>query len=146
MEDRTRFTTKIAVFLVAFAFLATAGCTMISGYDPTSYKTATDLKVESTALIDLAADPPSKHEEEISDLWLKLRKAYEYEKGKGKNTETVEQWKLMIDENSGLMGEFIVKWQSEGTAQSEPFRKGMKKNVSAGFDQIIRLENGKVKK
>ena len=52
----------------------------------------------------------------------------------------------MVNPDGNLMGGFITKWVNSEKAQGEVFRGGVKKNVTLGFDQIIRLENGKVKK
>lgn len=133
--------------IVAVGFLLVlAGCTLISPYDPTSYKNATDLKVESLVLIDKATDPPASHKAEIEALQIKLRQAYEYEKGKAENSETEQQWAIMVSPDRNLMGGFMKKWLDDNTAQSPAFLAGMKSNVEAGFDTIIKLENGKVRK
>lgn len=131
---------------MAFFLLAVTGCALISYYDPTSYKNATDLKVQSLVLIEKAKDAPGAHEAEIEALKIKLHQAYEYEKGKGKNSETEKQWEIMISPNRNLMGGFLKKWMEENKAQSPAFLRGVKSNVEAGFDAIIGLESGKVKK
>ncbi len=123
-----------------------SACALMSHYDPTSYKQATDLKAQSLLLISKATDPPDKHAAEIADVQLKLQQAYEYERGKGKlNAETVKQWELLNDPDAGLMGEFLKVWQAENKGQEPAYIKGMSKNVSRAFDEIIRLEKGKVK-
>ncbi|HJQ85788.1 MAG TPA: hypothetical protein VKA21_16995 [Candidatus Binatia bacterium] len=131
--------------LVVVAFLVATGCALITGYDPTSYKNATDLKVESLALIDKAGDPASQHTAAIEQVRTRLLQAYEYEKGKKTNNETARQWAIMVAPDRNLMGGFMEKWLREGP-QSAAFRSGMKSNVEQGFDTIIDLEEHKVKK
>jgi hypothetical protein len=133
------------VSVVALA-LTLSACALISGYDATSYQHATDLKAESLILIEKATDPPAQHQAEIDTLRLKLRQAYEYERGKGKpNAITVQQWELLNDPRGALLGGFLKKWQDENAGQSRAFLQGVAKNVGDAFDQIIKLENGKVK-
>jgi hypothetical protein len=132
--------------LTVYLLVLLTGCAAITGYDATSYKTATDLKAEALLLIDKAKDPPSLHASEIEALRLKLRQAYEYEKGKGdRNRVTQEQWALLSDPNKALLGGFLKKWESENRGQSPAFLEGVSKNIAQAFDEIIKLESHKVK-
>ena len=132
--------------LSIYVTLLVAGCAAITGYDPTSYKTATDLKAESLLLIEKAKDSPGPHAAAIENVRLKLRQAYEYEKGKGaRNRFTLEQWTLLSDPNGALLGGFLKKWETENRGQSSAFLEGVEKNVSQAFDEIIKLESRKVK-
>ncbi len=128
------------------SLLLLVGCAAITGYDPTSYKTATDLKAEALVLIEKATDPPGPHKGAIDGLRVKLRQAWEYEKGKGsRNRFTSEQWRLMIDPQGNLLGGFLAKWESSGSAFGDAFLQGVSKNVGDAFDRIIELESHKVK-
>jgi hypothetical protein len=132
--------------LTATISLGIAACALITPYDPTSYQHATDLKAESLLLIEKGVDRPAAHAAEIDALRLKLRQAYEYERGKGSpNVTTVKQWEILNDPDGALLGGFLKKWQSEDRGQSKAFLDGVSKNVSAAFDEIINLENSKVK-
>ena len=141
--------TKIrkASFPLGFALAGLlAGCALMSVYDPASYKTATDLKAQALILVGEATDPPASHVQEIKDVSVKLQQALEYEKGKGKpNTFTVQQWQKMADPQGGLLAEFLAKWQKENAPLRPAYIQGETKNISQGFDDIIKLENNKVK-
>ena len=133
------------VYAVALLALL-AACAAITPYDPTSYKTATDLKAEALLLIEKAKDPPGPHAAAIERVRLKLRQAYEYEKGKGdRNRYTAEQWALLSDPNGALLGGFLKKWLTDNKGQSPAFLEGVGKNVEQAFDEIIKLESRKVK-
>lgn len=137
---------SLMLILVALILSPVAGCALISHYDATSYQHATDLKAQSLLLIAKATDPPGMHAAEIAAVQLKLLQAYEYERGKGKpNLITVQQWELLNNPDGALMGGFLKKWQTENAAQSPAFIKGVSTNVSAAFDEIIKLERAKVK-
>jgi len=135
---------KSLAALVIAALLA--GCAAITGYDPTSYKTATDLKVEALILIEKAQDPPAQHTAAIESLRMKLRQALEYEKGKGeRNRVSKELWSTLVNPNGGLLGGFLKKWETEKRSQSPAFLEGISKNVEDAFDRIIEMESHKVK-
>jgi hypothetical protein len=132
--------------LIVAILLGIPGCALTSHYDPTSYRQATDLKAESLTLIEKGTDAPAAHTAKIEALRLKMRQAYEYERGKGRpNVTTVKQWEVLNDPTGALLGGFLKKWQAENKGQSEAFLNGQKKNVGDAFDLIIKLENSKVK-
>ena len=136
--------------LLILPMLFLVGCALMTHYDPTSYKTATDLKAESLFLMDKATEAPDAAQlAKIEDLRVKLAKAYEYEKGKeGPNQITVKQWGLLNDPNKDLLGGFLKKWE-EKKGSAKGFSKGFvdekKDQIGEAFDQIIELESAKVK-
>lgn len=132
--------------LVAVGAFVLAGCALISPYDSVSYKNATDLKAEALFLIEKAKDPPGPHAAEVDRLQLRLRQAYEYERGKGEpNAFTVKQWEVLLDPEGSLLGGFLRKWQAENRGYGDAFLKGVSANVGKAFDEIIKLESKKVK-
>jgi hypothetical protein len=140
----SRAVTHGAVFLFLLALL---GCSLITPYDPTSYKIATDLKVDSLALLDKSTEPAQGHLVEIQDLEVKVRKAFEYEKGKGDlNSETEKMWALLADPQGDLLGGALRMWKETGKGLGKTFVEEKAAQVAEGFDKIIKLESGKVKK
>lgn len=137
---------RSSLILALVVLLALGACALITHYDPTSYKNATDLKAEALLLIEKATDPPGMHAAAIDGLQLKLRQAYEYERGKGSpNALTVQQWELLVDPQSDLLGGFLRKWKAEDKAQGKTFIDEKVKQIAKAFDQIIELERAKVK-
>jgi hypothetical protein len=133
----------LSLNLVLFFFTA---CASITPYDPTSYKTATDLKAETLVLIDKAKDAPGPHAAAIESVRIKLNQAYEYENGKGeRNRFSREHWRILMDPDGNLLGGFLRKWETENRRQSHAFLEGVKKNIGDAFDEIIKLESHKVK-
>jgi hypothetical protein len=97
-------------------------------------------------LIEEAKDPPGPHAAEIQVLRVKLRQAYEYEKGKGaRNRFSRDQWEILADPNGNLLGGFLRKWEAEQRGQSPAFLEGVSKNIGEAFDKIIEIESRKVK-
>jgi hypothetical protein len=136
--------------LLFLPILFLVSCALMTGYDPTSYKTATDLKAESLILMDKATvEPDAAQLAKIEDMRVKLSKAYEYEAGKeGPNQITVKQWKTLNDPDGGLIGGFLKKWEGKkGTGEGlNPVlvteAKGL---VEDAFNEIIKIESAKVK-
>jgi hypothetical protein len=123
-----------------------AACSLVSGYDAHSFETATSLKAEAMVLIDHATENYADHAAACDALVLGMRKAYEYEKGKDKNAETVAQWELMRDPKGHLMGGFVVRWKgdsAQGGRLSPAFVQQAAGEIEGAFDRIIRLEQGK---
>lgn len=90
-EDRALY--PISLFLSAILFLLTlSGCSgiPISYYNSTTYTQLTALKAETTLLVEsFDTKPINDNMDNIDKVRLSLRKAYEYELGKGKpNSDT----------------------------------------------------------
>ena len=67
------------------------GCeTLIGSYSPTAYKYATNLKVETLALMTKATEPNSKYKKDVDKLTIEVNKAHEYVKG------VLRKWRLAV--------------------------------------------------
>jgi hypothetical protein len=99
--------------------------------------------VESLVLMENGADSFNVYIAEINELKLKLDKAYEYEKGRPKNSITTKMWQKLTDPNIDLLGGFLSLWEKQRVL-SKTFIEGKKKQVSTAFDLIIDLESKKI--
>jgi len=70
-------------------------------------------------------------------------KAYEYERGRPLNTDTIKQWDTLRDPNRDLLGGFLKEWKDGKLLPVYVERK--KAQIGTAFDQIIQLESGKIK-
>ncbi len=118
-------------------------CSSISEFSAEAYKQTVDLKVESLELMFYASEPYSDSEIEVESLKQKLKKAYEFAKGRPDNEISTEQWEILIDEERNLLGGFLKRWEEEVTL-SEMFITEAQLLVSDAFDTIIGLESGKI--
>ncbi len=136
---------RFRCFLIIFAYLALAGCGhYIAPYNETAYQNATDLKVESLALMDKATEPYAENAQEVQALMIKVDQAYEFSKGIPKNDLATKQWKIMLDPKGNMLGGFIEQWKEQGQLNMV-FVDEMKGQISQGYDQIIELESAKIK-
>jgi len=139
---------KYAVFIVACLLLTSAwltGCAVpITYHDVSTYKNLTDLKAEAVMLVEtFDIKPYTANEAAIADITLKFRKAYEYEKGKGKpSSDTMRQF----DEIWKLLNEDISDYRENGNATLGPkyFREAAVV-LGQAFDIAIATENLKNK-
>lgn len=120
-----------------------AACAIpVSYHDTTTYKNLTDLKAEMMTLVETFDSVPyARGEPRIEQLRLALRKAHEYEVGKGApNSDTVKQFiaiRILYDETveehrTSRPGEFGAKYFQEAA-----------KVVGQAFDIAIATENAK---
>lgn len=75
---------------------------------------------------------------------LELDKAYEYERGRPLNQDTIAQWDLLRDPNRDLLGGFLSEWKQDGPLKPV-YIKRKKAQIGKAFDEIILLESGKIK-
>ena len=133
------------VFLVA-AVISLTACSTIATYDQTAYEHATDLKVDTLALMKKANTPYASNQQAIASVQLEMDKAIEYDKGRPLNSDTVALWGILQDK----FNQYLADWKA-GSTLSPTFitdkTVGASGNtgMSADFDQIIELESGKNK-
>jgi len=131
------------LFAVPAFLLALTACSTIAPYDQAAYEHATSTKAEALLLMDRATTSYSQNTDKIDAVILDLNKAYEYDKGRARNQDTVTLWTNLLSPDA-LFGAFIRQWKSKG--QLHPgYIELKKKNVEDAFDQIIQLEQGKQK-
>jgi hypothetical protein len=137
------------VFVLVACLLLTStwliSCSIpITYHDAATYKNLTDLKAEAVMLVETFDTKPfAGNEAAIADITLKFRKAYEYEKGKGKpNNDTLKQF----DEVWKLLNGDIADYRENGNATlgAKYFREAAMV-LGQAFDIAIATENLKNK-
>jgi len=137
-----RTQTKAGILLLLLIFLA--GCVhFISDYDTYSYKNLTDLKAETLVLLDAFAENPKSPNcaEKMDELKLHLEKAYQYEKGKKLNDNTIAQLgeiRKMVD---GMIA--VLKKQGGFTAT---YLEEKRLQLEEAFDMAIATESIKIRR
>jgi hypothetical protein len=129
-----------------FCVLILSGCVgiPITYYDATTYTQLTSLKAETTLLIDsFDTKKVAENRDNIEKTTLNLRKAYEYELGKGKpNSDTSKQFKIII----GLFNDDVKDYQEDGpNALGKKYFREASVALGQAFDIAIATENLKNK-
>ena len=129
--------------LVAFLLGYLAACAVpISYYDGTTYKNLTDLKAESTMLIDsFDTTPVARNNDAIDALMLNFRKAYEYERGKGEpNSDTMRQFAKIQE----LLSADVADYRKHGPGGlGRKYFSEAAVVLGQAFDIVIATENAK---
>ena len=136
--NRTHLISICRILLILLLFTRCAS--LISYYDPTTYKNLTDLKPEVVFLYEtFTAD--SVDTEGIAEIRLRFAKIYEYEKGKGeKNKETYEQ----VEDIQNMFERHVNDRLERGPWVKDHF-ENVKINMEEAFDIAIQTERLKNK-
>lgn len=123
-----------------------AGCSSIaiSYYDATTYAQLTSLKAETATLIETFDSKPfAQSESKIEATSLALRKAYEYEKGKGSpNSDTAMQFTKITK----LYSDTITEYKENGPGKlGKKYFQEAAVVLGQAFDIVIATENLKNK-
>jgi hypothetical protein len=116
----------------------------ISYYDSTTYTQLTSLKAETTILVEsFDTKPYAENEKKIEDATLNLKKAYEYEKGKGDpNSNTTKQFDII----NGLFTDDVKDYKENQQGElGEKYFQEAAKTLGQAFDIVISTENLKNK-
>lgn len=131
---------KWILLLVAITMLTTA-CNSIKAtiFDQYSYQKTTELKVETSNLMEKAINPYKDHQEEVDKLLLEIQKLMEYEKNKPNNEITFAMWQLLNDKEKNLLAGFFKRWEEKETL-SPVFLQESKNQVLEALDLLIQYE------
>ncbi|WP_455210145.1 hypothetical protein [Kaarinaea lacus] len=144
-EAKAGYTVNLLLNAVLLLTVLT-GCSgiPISYYDATTYTQLTALKAETTLLVEsFDTKPVADNEDNIANVTLSLRKAYEYELGKGEpNSDTAKQFKLITN----LFNEDVENYRENGPgALGKQFFREASMVLGQAFDIAIATENLKNK-
>lgn len=132
--------------VAAISTIILTGCSpiRISYYDATTYTQLTSLKAETTSLIETFDQKPFLHNEiKIEVATLNLRKAHEYEKGKGApNSDTANQFDKIVS----LYTDDVTEYRVNGPGKLGPkYYQEAARVLGQAFDIAIATENAKNK-
>ena len=137
--DNTRLRTVVICALLS-TLLPGCGGVPLSAYDSVTYSNLTGLKAETELLLESldwrqAQDAVSR----IESTELSLRKAFEYEKGKGAtNAETTRQ----LQNGVALFERYCQEYRESGGGSKGPnYFHEAAKALGRAFDTVIALEN-----
>jgi len=116
----------------------------IAFYDQYAFTQATSLKVD---LQNLVQESPTvsfvEAKADIEKINVELKKAYEYSKGRSKNTLSTDQYLILLSDNH-LYKTFLKTWNLQGKL-SLVGADEISNKIGQLMDQIIQLESGKRK-
>lgn len=140
--------TQLRSAFASLCFIILAACSgiPISYYDATTYTQLTALKAETSTLVEaFDSKPATQNEVKIEALSLSLRKAYEYERGKGSpNSDTARQFDKIVKLFNETVAESRANPDSAKSLGQKYFREAAAV-LEQAFDIAIATENAKNK-
>ena len=133
----------LSIVLLLLSLFGCAGIP-ISYYDATTYTHLTELKVETTFLVQsFDTKKVIKNKRKIEEVTISLKKAYEYEKGKGEpNSDTVKQFTEIIK----LFNDDVKEYRENGPEiLGNKYFQEAAVVLGQAFDIAIATENEKNK-
>ncbi len=130
------------IFLTIFGSLALAGCNTITPFDRIAYEKATDAKVAALTVMSRGVNSFASEKDAVLPLMVRVDEAYEYDRGRSLNSNTIKMWEILLSPDGRLYGRFLSRWQ-DGKAFTKEAIQERKADVAKGFDLLIALERGK---
>lgn len=132
---------RTKIVLLTFLTFGITSCesTRTALFDHYSYQRTTELKVETSKLMEKATTPYSQNKTEIEALFLNIEKLAEYEKNKPNNEITFAMWTVLTDQEKNLLGGFFKRWKEKETL-TPVFLQESKKQVIEALDLLIQYE------
>lgn len=132
------------VCVVIAACLIMTGCRTISAFDSVSFQRSSVLKARILVLMDHAGEPYEKYTDKVDSLMVESLAIYALDKARERNENTTHQWYLMLGNKTAILTGFFYVWKQKKILP-EVFIDEAKSKVSDGFDEILKLENAKLK-
>jgi len=139
---RLRYAVRPAAALVVVLFLA--GCPKVASFDPIAFEQTKGLKAQALALMDRAGEPYAEHRVDVDTLRARLARAYAREQGRPSNERTLQQWGILMAPQGHLLAGFLALWERRSVLD-EAFIDEARVQVADAFDEILGLENGKLR-
>jgi hypothetical protein len=145
LPNTKKYTVLLSFFIFLINVITINGCSpTLAFFDQYAYTQATSLKVDLQNLAQQSSTVSfTDAKADIDKVNTNLQKAYEYSRGRAKNTLSTDQYAILLSEN-GFYKSFLKLWQTQGKtspAAADEFSKSLEKLM----DQVIKLEAGKNK-
>lgn len=130
------------IFITFLICLAFTGCNTISTFDRVAYEKATDAKVAALTVMSRGVNSFASEKDAVLPLMVRVEEAYEYDRGRSLNSDTIKMWEILMSPEGRLYGRFLSRWQGGKVFTQEAIQE-RKADVAKGFDLLIALERGK---
>jgi hypothetical protein len=133
------------ILIAVSLWLVTACSPLIALYDQYAYTQAVSLKVDMQNLADQSATTSySDAKANVAAVNTELQKAYEYDRGRSKDSLSSKQYRILLSDN-GFYKSFLKDWETHQKLSSTAAGE-MKTQIGRLMDEVIALEAGKNKK
>ncbi|WP_298137373.1 hypothetical protein [Flavobacterium sp.] len=130
---------KSPFLIILMVVLSSCMATKTALFDHYSYQKTTEIKVETSNLMDKSSTSYTDNKIAIEKLLLEVQKLIEYEKNKPNNEITFAMWTILNDKEKNLLAGFFSRWQ-EKEKLSPAFAIEAKKQTMEALDLLIQYE------
>lgn len=145
------FRPSVNHLLTTLLFTLASACTpLISLYDADTFTKTSELKARALVLMDHGSEPYASYNRDADEVLVLAWSLYDRQKVRHQNQLSMQQWKLLMDDNVGgtaksILPSFFERWKAEGSVGKAYIRE-KKEVVAKAFDEILELEGAKIKK
>lgn len=141
---------KIFLWFLLFAIVQNfTGCKTVAYYDDATFVKTAELKAKTLVLIGHANEDFKDYRTKVDDIMVMAETIYAMQKARQLNYLTVKQWDILM-KGSGIgkksiLPEFFNMWKRKGKL-NDFFIDEAKDQIGEAFDQILKLEDEKIRK
>lgn len=141
-----RFVFVILFFCSSFVYTS---CKTIAYYDNNSFVKTAELKAKTLVLIGHANEEYKDYRNQIDDIMIMAETLYAMQKARQLNFLTVKQWDILMKgtgvAKKSILPEFFNMWKRKGKL-NDFFIDEAKEQIGEAFDEILKLEEQKIRK
>ncbi len=139
---------RLLLYFIALAF-SVSSCKTIAYYDDGTFVKTAELKAKSLVLISHANEEFKDYRTQVDDIMVMAETIYAMQKARELNYLTVKQWDIMMKGtgvgSKSILPEFFNMWKKKGKL-NDFFIDEARDQVGAAFDEILKLEDKKLRK
>jgi hypothetical protein len=140
MKFRSLYRNFLLIVIIHFC-----ACSTISTFHAETFTRTSALKAKTIVLMDHATEGYKIHEAKAEEILIEAETLYAMQKGREKNSVSLNQWKLLLEKDNSILKGFFKQWKQKQTL-SEGVIMDFKELVAGGFDEILKLEGNKLKR
>ena len=139
---------RLLLYFIALT-LSVSSCKTIAYYDDGSFVKTAELKAKTLVLISHSDEDFKEYRAKVDDIMVMAETIYAMQKARELNYLTVKQWDIMMKGtgigSKSILPEFFSMWKKKGKL-NDFFIEEAKGQVSIAFDEILKLEDKKLRK
>jgi hypothetical protein len=147
MYVHVRLRKALAFLLVPLMFLGS--CRTIAYHDVNTFVKTAELKAKALTLMDHATEDYATYTRDVDEVLILGEQLFAMQKARDLNHASIGQWKILMERNiatqKSILPSFFKEWKTKGKL-SETFVQEARPQVEAAFDEILKLEDSKLKK
>ena len=139
---------KVTLYFIAL-LLACSSCKTIAYYDDGTFVKTAELKAKTLVLISHSNEEFKDFRSQVDDIMVMAETIYAMQKARQLNFLTTKQWDIMMKgtgvSKKSILPEYFNMWKKKGKL-NDFFIDEAREQIGAAFDEILKLEDQKLRK